>query len=93
MKLITTKFLHVSISTLLITIGIFLIADEGSIIAGKYTGNIYKLNYPANIIVATSLFTVALFFIVSIIKPRLSKKYGEGLMIFALLLFTIGFFL
>ena len=87
-----TIFLHLLIFIVLCVIGIFTLID-GTILAGKYTGHIYQLEYPANIIVAASIFMLALFFVV-ILKPgERIKKLGEWLLIASFVVFTIGFFI
>lgn len=86
-------FLHIFVAIILFIVGIFLITDGGSFIAGKFTGNIYQLEYPANIIVAISIFILSLFFILILKKDKKYRKYSEWLLIGALIIFTVGFFI
>jgi len=85
--------LHVTISLILLSTGLYVLIEKRMIIAGKLTGDIYEFNYPNNIIIAVSFFLQAIFAITVLIKKKSFKKINEWVLISALILFVVGVFI
>ena len=90
---IWTILLHGAISLGLLLYAMFVLLEKKVLISGKYSGNIYPLDYPANIIICFSLLLVSIFVMLVLVdKPRI-KKYNPALLLCALILFVIGVFI
>lgn len=85
-----TIVMHSIISLALIAIGVYVLVEKKMIISGKYSGGLYELEYPANLLVAISAFLAAIFIMLTLVKRPYIKHICEGLFITALILFITG---
>lgn len=85
-----TIVMHSILSLIVIAIGVYVLIEKKMIISGKYSGGLYELNYPANLLVAISAFLVAIFIMLVLVKRPYIKQICEGLFITALILFITG---
>jgi hypothetical protein len=69
---------------------IYVLLEKKVIISGRLSGNLYQLEYPANIIVAFSLLLGAIFVMLVLVENQLIKKINPVLFLFALILFAVG---
>ncbi len=85
-----TIILHSIISTAILIAGGYVLIEKKLILAGKLTGNLYKYDYPGNIIVATSFLLISIFVMLVLFKSKRVKIINETLVVFAMILFFIG---
>ena len=78
---------------ILIGLGIYVLIEKKMVVAGKYTGHLYGFESPAYIIIAISLFMLAVFFSLALIQTELMKKICLWLFMLSLVTFGIGLFL
>lgn len=90
---ILTIVLHAVISLGLFVYAIYVLVARKVLIAGKLTGHVYQLNYPANIIIAFSLLLSAIFVITVLINNPLIKKFNPFILLLAIILFIVGAFI
>ena len=93
MKSPWTIALHGIISVVVLAMGLFVLIEKKMIISGKLSGDLYKFDYPNNIIIAISFFLVSAFVMLVLIESKRMKKINQGLIIAALVLFFIGAFI
>lgn len=85
-----TIVMHSILSLAIIAIGIYVLIEKKMIISGKYSGGLYELDYPANLLVAVSAFLVSIFIMLVLVKRPYIKRICEGLFVTALILFITG---
>ena len=85
-----TIVLHATISLSLVLYAIYVLVEKKVLISGKLSGNVYQLEYPANIIIAFSLLLGAIFVMLVLVENHIIKKINPVLFLFALILFAVG---
>jgi len=88
-----TIVLHGAIALVLFGLGLFVLIENKMIISGKLSGNLYKLDYPNNILIAVSFFIVSAFTMLVLREGERIKTISQWLIIAALILFLLGAFL
>jgi len=85
--------LHGTISVVVLSMGLYVLAENKMIMLGKLSGGLYKFNFPNNVIIAISFFLVSAFVILVLIESKRMKIINQWLIIVALVLFFIGVFI
>ena len=85
--------LHALISLGLLFYALYVLLEKKVLIAGKLTGHVYQLEYPANIIVAFSLLLGAVFVMLVLVENPLIKKLNPFILLLTLILFVVGAFI
>lgn len=85
-----TIVLHAAISLGLVLYAFYVLLEKKVLISGKLSGNLYHLEFPANIIIAFSLLLGAIFVMLVLVENHLIKKINPALFLFALILFAVG---
>jgi len=88
-----TVALHIMISIVIFSMGIFVWVEKKMIISGKLTGSLHILESPSNIIIAFSYFLVSFVVTYLLLPGEKIKKISRWLLILALMLYLLGAFL
>ena len=88
------KVLHSVLSLAVLAVSVYVFIEKKMIIGGRLTpSSVYEFPFPANLIMATSLFFLSLFIILTLIDSKIMKKVCEWLLITALILFFTAAFI
>jgi len=85
-----TIVLHSIISLTILLVGLYVLIEKKLIISGKFTGDLYKYDYPGNIIIATSFLFISIFVMLVLLKHKRVKIINETLIVLAMILFFLG---
>lgn len=87
---ILTALLHGSIFVILSGLGVYVLIEHEVLLLGKVTSGIYKLEYPAYLLVSSAFFIAAIVSIFVLFKSQRFRKINEWLLIVALVVFCVG---
>ncbi|MCW8935301.1 MAG: hypothetical protein OQK98_11310 [Gammaproteobacteria bacterium] len=89
-----TKFLHIILSLVAIAASLYVFFEKKMIIGGRLVpGVVYEFQFPANLVMAASLFCLSLFVFLAMFDSKVTKKICEWLLITALVLFFSTLFI
>jgi len=90
MRIDPQYFLHIPISLILFSVGIYVYFEKKLLMVSKFSGGVYNFNPPGHILVSMSFIFVAVFMILILSKKQHIQTICKVIFMVSLALFSIG---